>query len=78
MLGTAGPFILPPMKNILRRARIAPAVLVAALVSVVSPTAQSQRPMTFLDVQQLRTLGGAVVSPDRTRLAYTVSVPDWK
>ena len=40
--------------------------------------AQTQRPMTFLDAQQMRNLGGAAVSPDRTRLAYTVSVPDWK
>ena len=40
--------------------------------------AQTQRPMTFLDAQQMRNLSGAVVSPDRTRLAYTVSVPDWK
>ena len=40
--------------------------------------AQVQRPMTFLDVQRVRTLGGAAVSPDRTRLAYAVSVPDWK
>jgi len=40
--------------------------------------AQTTRPMTFLDVQQLRNIGGAAVSPDRTRLLYTVSVPDWK
>ncbi len=40
--------------------------------------AQNQRPMTFLDVQETRTLGGTAVSPDRTRLLYTVSVPDWK
>jgi dipeptidyl aminopeptidase/acylaminoacyl peptidase len=34
--------------------------------------------MTFLDAQKIRNIGGAAVSPDRTRLAYTVSVPDWK
>ena len=51
-------------------------VLLGVLASPLS--AQAPRPMTFLDVQQMRTLGGAAVSPDKSRLAYTVSVPDWK
>ena len=51
-------------------------VLTGALAAPLA--AQTQRPMTFLDVQQMRTIGGAAVSPDRSRLAYTVSVPDWK
>jgi dipeptidyl aminopeptidase/acylaminoacyl peptidase len=52
--------------------------LAVAGLGVSSLAAQSQRPMTFLDVQHIRTLAGATVSPDKTRLAYTVSVPDWK
>ena len=40
--------------------------------------AQAPRPMTFLDVQHFRNVGGLAVSPDRSRAAYTLSVPDWK
>ena len=40
--------------------------------------AQAPRPMTFLDVQHFRNVGGMAVSPDRSFAAYTLSVPDWK
>ena len=40
--------------------------------------AQTSRPMTFLDVQHFRNVGGLAVSPDRSLLTYTLSVPDWK
>ena len=55
-------------------------LLVLAVVGQLAApaAAQTQRPMTFLDVQMLRNIGGAAVSPDKTRLLYTVSVPDWK
>ena len=37
------------------------------------------RPMTYLDVQYLRQLGGApAVSPDGRWVLYTLSTPDWK
>ena len=52
--------------------------LVAACLLAPPAAAQTQRPMTFLDVQQIRNIGGAAVSPDRTRILYTLSVPDWK
>lgn len=46
------------------------------------PEAQSldtaRRPMTFLDVQHLRTTGGHVPSPDGRWLLYTQSTMDWK
>jgi dipeptidyl aminopeptidase/acylaminoacyl peptidase len=48
-------------------------VVLPALLS-----AQSRRPMTFLDVQQFRTVGGTALSPDRSQALYTLSVPDWK
>jgi len=37
-----------------------------------------QRPMTFLDMQQIRNVGGAAISPDGKRVLYTLSTPDWK
>jgi dipeptidyl aminopeptidase/acylaminoacyl peptidase len=36
------------------------------------------RPMTFLDMQQMRQVGSPTPSPDGTSLLYTVSTPDWK
>ena len=46
------------------------------------PAAQApdapKRPMTFLDMQQMRQAGSPAPSPDRTWLLYTVSTPDWK
>jgi dipeptidyl aminopeptidase/acylaminoacyl peptidase len=37
-----------------------------------------QRPMTFLDVQQMRQVGAQTPSPDGRWMLYTISVPDWK
>ena len=56
-------------------------VVVLAAAGAIAPAAvaqTAQRPMTFLDVQQLRSVSGASVSPDGRRVLYTLSVPDWK
>jgi dipeptidyl aminopeptidase/acylaminoacyl peptidase len=37
-----------------------------------------KRPMTFLDVQQMRTIGSAAPSPDGRWMLYTLSTMDWK
>ena len=36
------------------------------------------RPMTFLDMQQMRQVGAPTPSPDRKLLLYTLTTPDWK
>ncbi len=36
------------------------------------------RPMTFLDMQQMRQVGSPTPSPDGKWLLYTLSTPDWK
>ena len=36
------------------------------------------RPMTFLDMQQMKQIGGTTPSPDGKWLLYTLSTPDWK
>jgi len=41
-------------------------------------SAQSKRPMTFLDMQQTRQVNGQAVSPDGTWMLYALSTPDWK
>jgi dipeptidyl aminopeptidase/acylaminoacyl peptidase len=59
-----------------------PAILAGALfVAPLSASAAQQaggRPMTFLDMQQMRQIGSPEVSPDGRWMLYTISVPDWK
>jgi dipeptidyl aminopeptidase/acylaminoacyl peptidase len=40
--------------------------------------AAALRPMTFLDVQHMRSAGSPAVSPDGRVMLYTVSTPDWQ
>jgi dipeptidyl aminopeptidase/acylaminoacyl peptidase len=51
-------------------------ILILGVIPVIA-RAQS-RPMTFLDVQHFRNIGGVAVSPDQSRVAYTLSIADWK
>ena len=56
-------------------------LLFVALVATPRPDAQSanlKRPMSFLDVQHLRTVGSPALSKDGGRLLYTLSTMDWK
>jgi len=39
---------------------------------------QATRPMTFMDVMEMRGVGAGQLSPDGARVAYTVSLPHWK
>ncbi|MCE1203464.1 MAG: S9 family peptidase [Holophagaceae bacterium] len=50
----------------------------AALVFLSPMWAQEPRPMTFMDVMEMRGLGGGSLSPDGARVVYTVSLPHWK
>src|SRR3989337_2215904 len=63
-----------------RRVTVIVGLVVAAAASDV-PSLQAQngaRPMTFLDMQQMRQVGSPTPSPDRRLLLYTLSTPDWK
>ncbi|MBS1241851.1 MAG: WD40-like beta Propeller containing protein, partial [Gemmatimonadetes bacterium] len=60
------------------RPRCLAARLASLALLIAVPAAAQQRPMTFLDLQQLRSAGNAAVSPDGRRVLYTLSVPDWK
>ena len=42
-----------------------------------TPNAGAGRPMTFLDMQQMRQAGSPAPSPDGRRMLYTISTPDW-
>ncbi len=65
-----------------RRVAVVAAFLVTVASSGVLPSLQAQnraaRPMSFLDMQQMKQVGSPTPSPDRRLLLYTVSTPDWK
>src|SRR3954470_8688472 len=48
-----------------------------AAVAAVPVVAQAPRPMTFLDVQNMRQAAGQDLSPDGRLMLYTLSTPDW-
>jgi len=60
------------------RARSVLAVVLLASPHLADAQSQAQRPMTFLDMQQMRNAGSLTPSPDRRWVLYTVSFPDWE
>ena len=51
----------------------------ASVLLAVAAAAEAQtRPMTFLDMQHMRSAGAPTPSPDGQWLLYTVSEPDWE
>src|SRR5262245_12553368 len=42
------------------------------------PPAAAQRPMTFLDAQNMRQVAGQDISPDGKSMLYSLSTPDWQ
>src|SRR4051812_11604740 len=51
--------------------------LLLAAVAALPLGAQQQRPMTFLDVQNMRQVSGQDLSPDGRQMLYALSTPDW-
>lgn len=54
------------------------ATVMAASSAVAQNTTDARRPMTFLDVQQMRNIGSPAPSPDGRWMLYTISTADWK
>ena len=58
------------------------ALVFVASTNIAIPTARAQtasaRPMTFLDMQQMRQVAAQAPSPDGKWMLYTLSTPDWK
>jgi dipeptidyl aminopeptidase/acylaminoacyl peptidase len=54
------------------------ALLLSAGLALSAQSPPARRPMTFLDVQQMRTLASPAPSPDGKWMLYTISTPDWK
>jgi dipeptidyl aminopeptidase/acylaminoacyl peptidase len=65
-----------------RRVAVLVALVVAAAAGDTRSMLQAQnratRPMSFLDMQQMKQVGSPTPSPDRRFLLYTLSTPDWK
>ncbi len=62
----------------MRLLSVALTVTVAALAAAfASPLAAQQRPLTFMDVQELKRAGSWTPSPDGAWMLYTVTTPDW-
>ncbi|HEX9761300.1 MAG TPA: hypothetical protein VGA40_10285, partial [Candidatus Acidoferrales bacterium] len=54
-------------------------VMVMALaLGAASSVAQEKRAMTFMDIMEMRGVGGGGISPDGKWVLYTVSIPNWK
>ena len=52
--------------------------VMAATLAQVSAQSPAKRAMTFMDVIEMRSVGGGDISPDGRRVVYTVSIPHWK
>src|SRR5689334_19011099 len=53
-------------------ARTLPLLVIASALG-----AQGQRPMTFLDAQNMRQASGQDISPNGRMMLYVLSTPDW-
>jgi dipeptidyl aminopeptidase/acylaminoacyl peptidase len=51
---------------------------IVLLAQVLPATAQQERPMSFTDVMELRSVGSGSISPDGKWVLYTISIPQWK
>ena len=53
-------------------------VTLLAVAAATRPAAQQPRPMTFLDMQQMKNAGSPAPSPNGQWMLYTMSTPDWQ
>ena len=57
--------------------RVPSSVCGLAVATILASSAAAQRPMTFLDAQNMRQVAGQDVSPDGKSMLYSLSTPDW-
>jgi dipeptidyl aminopeptidase/acylaminoacyl peptidase len=66
----------------MKRSHLSLAVLTIAIFFTAPARAQQSAPekrsMTFLDIMQMRAVGGGTISPDGKWVLYTISTPNWK
>lgn len=54
------------------------AALLALAILTTAAAAQTQRPMTWMDIQTFARAGSWAPSPDRQWMLYTITTPDWE
>jgi dipeptidyl aminopeptidase/acylaminoacyl peptidase len=54
------------------------ALLALAPATLVAQTSTNKRPMTFLDVQEMKQASAPALSPDGQRGVYQLTTPDWR
>ena len=62
----------------MRRRNLVVMVLAVCLGFAISAMGQTKRPMTFMDVMEMRDAGNGSISPDGKLVMYTLNVPLWK
>ncbi len=67
---------MKPLKSINKYFSLAFFLIALLAISVFAQ--QGKRPMTFMDVQEIRNASAPAISPDGKWGLYTLSVPDWK
>src|SRR4051812_30345412 len=65
------------MATIHRRFSVIRCSLLCLVAAAATLGAQAQRPMTFLDAQNMRQASGPELSPDGRTMLYTLSTADW-
>ncbi|MEX2281084.1 MAG: S9 family peptidase [Gemmatimonadota bacterium] len=65
-------------RSALRPLRALIAVALSLGFAATTSAQAAKRAVTFMDVQEMRSAGSAVPSPDGNLLLYTVSTPDWE
>ncbi len=56
-------------------------LFIACLLTIIAASAQTRavkRPMTFMDIMEMRQVGSPAISPDGRQMLFTLSSPDWK
>ncbi len=66
------------MKRASRLGSFAVVMAAAILLSVQTGDGQTKRPMTFMDIINMQSVGNANVSPDGSLMLYTRSITDWQ
>jgi dipeptidyl aminopeptidase/acylaminoacyl peptidase len=59
-------------------ARIGAAVVFSVVFCATAAAQSAPRPVTFMDVQEMRSAGSESPSPDGRWLLYTITTPDWE
>ena len=67
-----------PVPALLARVRAALVVAIGFAAAAGAAAQSTTRPVTFMDVQEMRSAGSEAPSPDGRWMLYTITTPDWQ